>query len=342
MRTWMIGALIGIALLGVGLGIAQAEGPAPQGRCSAYDASVDWLEAPYEHFSICYTAAYADDVAWVALWVDYAHRWNVWKYGIDGLRVARYWPQGPPGGGNAGYHGGEHAARLHVSIMLLPTSDRFASASPSGSSTRFMLANGVYDGVDYGPSEGAVRFAYIPYVTPSSPDWGDSDGYGTLRGRAPDYHAHYLMHEYTHAAQQTILQGEPERPRHWNHVPHWITEGLAEYEGNAHTTTYNSTVQYENLLRYVVETIPDRIFCCENLTGAQSISTTDAYFGGRLILYWLADAIGEDVHVRLLRHDHDTFAEALTAELAAADMTMQEAWSAFTAWVAAEYALLEG
>ena len=46
---------------------AHADSPPPHDRCDAYDPAIAWLEAPYQHFSICYTAAYADDVPWVAL-----------------------------------------------------------------------------------------------------------------------------------------------------------------------------------------------------------------------------------------------------------------------------------
>ena len=327
-------------LISVFLAVLVAVAASPSGqaadyplhhRCDDYDPDIAWLEKAYEHFSICYTATYADDVSWVASWLTYIHWHLARKYDIEGLRAARYWP-------GEGYYGGNRAAKLHVSIMLLPAPDRFADTG----TTRFMLANGVYDGVDYGPSTAAVRYAYIPYLTPSAPDWSAHDhGWGSLRSPTWQYAAHYLMHEYTHAVHHTIWDGEPERPLAWNDKPPWwVSEGLAEYEANAHTTAYNRTVQYQNLVRYVVETIPDRIFCCETLTGEKSISTTDAYFGGRLILYWLAEALGGDVHVRLVRHQHDTFEAALIAELADAGMTIEEAWETFRVWVAGQYAQL--
>ena len=125
-----------------------------------------------------------------------------------------------------------------------------------------------------------------------------------------------------------------------------LTEGLAEYEGGAHTTAFYRTTGYQRLLRHVVEEIPDQVVfrSSQDLTGATvapTITTMDIYFGGHLIVYWLAVALGEDVHARLVRHQEDTFTAALAAELAAADLTMQEAWDAFAAWVAAEYAALQ-
>ena len=345
MRRILIPVVLAVLILAA-QGGAHASGPQPQHRCDDYDPTIAWLEAPYEHFSICYTAAYASDVSWVASWLSYAHGHLSQKYGITELRTARYWPKGPPGGESAGYYGGDHSARMHVSVMLLPVSDAWATAQPGGSTTRFMLGAGVYEGVDYGPSEGATRYAYIPYVTPSSPDWGDAESsvYGVLQSPFYQHHIKNFMHEYTHAVQETIWSGEPEgRKTQWsNPVPWWVSEGLAEYEGGANTTDYHRTDGYVNLIQHVVEAISHRIFCCETLTGDATITTTDAYFGGRLILHWLAAALGEDVHTRLVRHQHDTFTAALTAELAAAGMAVEEAWAALRAWAQEEYARLVG
>ena len=118
-----------------------------------------------------------------------------------------------------------------------------------------------------------------------------------------------------------------------------------EFEGGAHTTDYYRTTGYGRLVRYVVEEIPDQVFLHHRATlagteTAAAITTTDAYFGGRLILHVLADILGEDVHARLVRHEYPTFTAALTAELAAAGLTMEEAWAGLRAWVAAEYAAL--
>ena len=82
--------------------------------------------------------------------------------------------------------------------------------------------------------------------------------------------------------------------------------------------------------------IPDRLFCCQTLAGElPALSTTDAYFGGSLILKYLADTFGEDLHVRLVRHTHPTFIEALNAEFEAAGTTVPEVFQGLRAWLEA-------
>ena len=320
------------------LGGVDASNPPPQHRCDDYDPAIAWLEAPYEHFSICYTAAYADDVAFVASWVTYAHWRLTRKYGVEELRTVR---DATPDDPSDAYQGGPDGARMHVNVMLLPRPDGNADTGI----TRFMHSWGSPEAdALYGAIADRVRHAFIPYVTPSAPNWSTADRWGVLQAPAGHFHVKNLMHEYTHAVQHTIRVGETER-RPWNYLPQWVTEGLAEFEGGAHTTDFYRTTGYERLIRYVVEQIPDQVFLrySQDLTGAASgatIGTTDVYFGGHLILYWLAETLGERVHGRLLRHEHATFDAALTADLAAAGMTVEEAWGALRAWVAAEYAAI--
>ena len=318
---------------------AHADSPPPQDRCDAYDPAIAWLEAPYQHFSICYTAAYADDVPWVALWVTHAHTTLARKYGTPELRTVR---DATPENRADAYQGGPDGARMHVNVMLLPQPDGNASTG----TTRFMHSWGSSEAdALYGTITDQVRHAFIPYLTPSAPHWTVADRWGVLQAPTYHFHAKNLMHEYTHAVQHTIRVGETAQRRPWDYLPAWVTEGLAEYEGGAHTTAFYRTTGYQRLLRHVVEEIPDQVVLrsSQGLTGATvaTITTTDVYFGGHLIVYWLAAALGEDVHARLVRHQEDTFTAALAAELAAADLTMQEAWDAFAAWVAAEYAALQ-
>ncbi|MCY3886665.1 MAG: hypothetical protein OXG19_03035 [Chloroflexi bacterium] len=319
-------------------GSAHAADPQPQHRCDDYDPAIAWQEAPYEHFSICYTAAYADDVSWVASWVNYAHWRLAWKYGITELRTVR---DATPNDPSDAYQGGADGARMHVNVMLLPRPDGNADTGI----TRFMHGWGSPEAdALYGAIADPVRYAFIPYVTPSAPNWSTADRWGMLQAPAGHFHAKNLMHEYTHAVQHTIRVGETEQRRPWDYLPLWVTEGLAEFEGGAHTTDFYRTVGYERLIRYVVEEVPDQVMLQRTETLAETslatITTTDVYFGGHLILYWLAETLGEDVHRRLMRYEHETFNAALMAELAAADMTMEEGWAALRAWVAAEYAAI--
>ena len=228
----------------------------------AYDASIDWLEAPYAEFSICYTAAYADDVPWVASWLTYIDRHLSWKYGTEELRTVR---EQVPG---LAYFGGANGAKMHVNVMLLPAPD----ANANYGLTRFMIGWGTPAAhAMYGPISGATRYAFIPYVTPGAPGWANSSRWGVLQVPPGDFHAKNLMHEYTHAVQHTILHGEPAwYVSTWPPpVPQWMSEGLAEYEGQAHTTPHQQTAAYQNLIRYVVEQIPNQILLrsSQDLTG---------------------------------------------------------------------------
>lgn len=318
---------------------ASAAAPQPQDRCDAYDPTIAWLEAPYAHFSICYTATHAADVSWVASWLNYAHWRLARKYSITELRTVR---DATPDDPSNAYEGGPDGARMHVNIMLLPQPDGNADTG----TTRFMHGWGTPEAdALYGAIADRVRHAFIPYVTPSASNWSVATRWGVLQAPAWDFHAKNLMHEYTHAVQHTIRVGETEQRRPWDYLPLWVTEGLAEFEGGAHTTDFYRTTGYERLLRYVVEEIPDQVFLHHRATlagteSAAAITTTDIYFGGHLILVWLADRLGENVHARLVRHEHPTFDAALAAEFAAAGWTVAEAWEDLRTWVAAEYAAL--
>ena len=140
------------------------------------------------------------------------------------------------------------------------------------------------------------------------------------------------MHEFSHAAQHTIWGSN--RP-----VPTWVSEGLAEYDGMFHTTEYNRTTGFDSLVKYVHDRIPDRLYCCQTATSSvPTFGTTDIYFGGALIMKYLADTFGEEIHVRLVRHNHPTFVEALAAEIEAQGTTVPDVFDDLTAWLNREYA----
>ena len=58
----------------------------------------------------------------------------------------------------------------------------------------------------------------------------------------------------------------------------------------------------------------------------------DHYFDGALILKYLADGFGRNIHSRLVRHTHNTFNEALASEFAAAGTTVLEVFTDLQAW----------
>ena len=207
---------------------------------------------------------------------------------------------------------------LHVSIMLLPQSDDNADTG----TTRFRCC---YD--TSGESHSNGSFARIPYLTPSHKDWDRSSTWGALGRPTNDYHAKNIVHEVIHAGQFTIYG-------YRGTAPQWVQEGLAEYEGMFNANEYDKTAVLDSLARYVHDRIPDSIFLATSPgSGAPSITTSDVYFGGSLILKYLADRFGEDIHNRLVRHTHATFDEVMAAEFEVAGTTAPEVVNDLQAWL---------
>ena len=263
---------------------------------------IDWLETVHEQYSICYTAEYEEDVAFVERWVEHA-----WQLMLDKYGVARF---ADPRDNRA----------LHLFVVLIPAPNAHADTG----TTRFMCcydASGAYT---------SGRFARIPYLTPSHPEWKRRPTWGALQFPSDGYHIKNIIHEVTHAGQYSIYGGKWPPP-----VPRWVSEGLAEYEGMFNASKENLDHADSALMRYVREQIPDRIFCCQTLAAdLPLLSTSDVYFGGSLILKYLADRFGEDIHNLLVRHTYPTFPEALTAELETARITMPEAFQGLQSWLA--------
>ena len=275
---------------------------APRGHCSAYDPTIDWLEAPYVGYSICYTEEYASDVAFVKRWIDHARTELFEKYKVDQLRNGQ--------------------TKLDLSIMLLPEPNDDAGVGL----TRFRCCHNAS-----GELSDTGSIANIPYLTPSHPDWSAYQTLGKLGLPHDDAHAKNLVHEFTHAVQHSIWG-------FWTDVPEWVREGLAEYEGLFNATEHNRTVGLSYLIRYVHDRIPDRIFLATSVgSDAQSITTSDVYFGGNLIMKYLADKFGEDIHLRLVDHTYPTFNEAMDAEYKAADTTAAEVFKDLQAWITQHY-----
>lgn len=274
--------------------------PAPssssRGQCSAYDPASAWLEAAHAGYSICYTAEYAADVEFVRRWIDHAEELTRTKYGVTQLRN----PRGQ--------------TELELYIMLLPEPNDDADTG----TTRFKCC---YD--PSGELASSGRIAQIPYLTPSHPEWDTNSTWGWLGYPPDDFHAKNLIHEFTHAGQFTLWGFD--RP-----VPYWVSEGLAEYDGMFNTTERNRTARFDSLVRDVHDRIPDQIFLATTLgSDTPSISTTSGYFAGALIMKYLADRFGEDIHNRLVRHRAPTFDEALAAEFEAAGTTAPEVFETF-------------
>ena len=266
--------------------------------------SVPWLEFASAQYSICYTAEYSADIAFVEEWMDHALLLMEDKYGVPTLTY-RQLP-------------------LTVNVMLVPMSIGEANVSKTG----FFCCWG------YGEGAGANYqrhgwYGFIPYLTPSHSDWDARPTWGRMGLPPDDYHAKNIVHEFTHAIQRSI---PGERP------PQWVTEGMAEYEGMFNATEYNRTDGFDSLVRYVHDEIPDQLRCCGG--NPPTFSTTDIYFGGALIMKYLADTFGEDFHVRLVRHQHPSFEAALAAEIEASGSTIQETFDGLLAWLKQQRAAL--
>ena len=275
---------------------------AQRGQCPVYDPKVDWLEAAYAGYSICYTEAYAVDVEFVKRWIDHARTVLFDKYKVDQLRNGQ--------------------TKLDLSIMLLPNANDDAGVG----TTRFRCC---YDAS--GELSGTGSIANIPYLTPSHADWNAYPTLGQLGLPHEDAHAKNLVHEFTHAVQHSIWGFGKD-------VPDLVREGLAEYEGLFNATEHNRAVGLSYLIRYVHDRIPDRIFLATSIgSDVQSITTSDVYFGGNLIMKYLADRFGEEIHLRLVDHTYPTFNEAMDAEYKAADTTAAEVFKDLQAWITQHY-----
>jgi len=279
-----------------------------RGRCSEYDASVQWLEAAREHYSICYIDRYSADVPFAEEWMDHAVQLMQDKYGVTDLFV-----EGLP---------------LNVNVALLPAPNDDASVS----TTRFRCCWGYGESVG-GAYQRAGWYGFIPYLTPSHSAWDASRTWGGMRLPPDDYHAKNIVHEFTHAIQYSFFGTTFPWP-----VPQWVFEGMAEYEGMFNATEYNRTDGFDSLVRYGHRYI-DRFECCGS-PSTPTLGTSDIYFGGALIMKYLADTFGEDMHVRFVRHQYSSFDEALAAEIEEGGSTVQETYDGLLAWLRQRYASL--
>ena len=130
-------------------------------------------------------------------------------------------------------------------------------------------------------------YAEIHYLTPSV--W-PGNLLGTLRIPADDYHPHYVMHEMSNLMHYSL---EPS-----SRLTSWLREGLAEYDGYFYTTKYNQTTAIDSLIRRVHQHEREQIFCCRTL-GNPGIATSSRYRGSAVILLFLAERFGEEIHAEL-------------------------------------------
>ena len=181
---------------------------------------------------------------------------------------------------------------------------------------------------------GGVAWAEIHYLAPSAREWHRYPTLGGLQYPHSDFHAKVLMHEYLNLVLVKIHQ--------WN-TPSWVPEGLSEYEGFHHTTLYNRTQAADDLIRYVHEGRRDQIFCCLTLQNRiPVINTSDVYYGGAVIMEFLAQFFDEKIHLELLRNKRNNFPLTFQDALRRRGYTVQATWRALRAWLNTQYAIVDG
>ena len=116
---------------------------AMRGDCAAYNATVEWLEATYPRYSICYTAEYGEDVEFVKHWIDHAQGWMADKYAVTD------WLSG----------GGQP---LELYVVLLPASNEDADTGTTGFKCCYN---------ESGELDSAGKIGQIVYLTPSHSAW---------------------------------------------------------------------------------------------------------------------------------------------------------------------------
>ncbi len=84
------------------------------------------------------------------------------------------------------------------------------------------------------------------------------------------------------------------------------TEGLAEYDAYYYTTQWNRTVAVDRLLGYVDRYDRNKIYCCRTLA-TRTISTPPGGVldAGAVLMMFLAEHFGENIHIQLLRSPLD-------------------------------------
>ena len=205
---------------------------------------------------------------------------------------------------------------LHVNLMLLPDPDANADIG----TTRFMCCY-TQDGAltYYG------EFAWIPYLAPSHPDWSRPT-FGVLAYRPEDFHVKNIIHEMTHAGQFVICDYSC---RYRKSIPSWVFEGLAEYEGTIHTSDSGGV---QRLANHVAD--EGLVSLGIPLGGTEpEITVAEVYFGGSLLMKYLADRFGESVHNRLVRLEHSTFEAAFMAEFRSKGVTALQVFGDMQEWI---------
>ena len=223
---------------------------------------VDYLEYREARYTICYSAAYPDDLDFVDEWVSRAFDLGLQKYG-----VATPMYESEP---------------FYLTVYLPGA----ATASTSQGLVRMACCY----------PDGKTTHAEIHYLTPSA--W-EGDVLGGL-GQPPEhYHPHYITHEVVHFFQWACCWvAARDSGYRW---PTWLTEGMAESDGYRHTTAYGGTTAIGKLHQRIREQEGDSVIYGQTLLSEQGFVVTNEYWAGGWVMNYLADRYGDEIHVDLLR-----------------------------------------
>lgn len=265
-------------------------------QCESFDSETTAMDLTpavistlSQDFTVCHDPAFAGDLALFREWVAKGMELGLRKYGFAGP-VTR---DGEP---------------ADVLIFLPPTPTARTRRGYIGFTTgsRSDLGNGVWR-------------AELHYLTPSA--WGSPPYGGLSYPSAEEYHAHYIVHETMHVVQfglEDINEHDAQK---------WIWEALAEYDGYFHTTEWNRTEAVYRLFdRSEEKNLPAAIYCCRTLHGGSpAMVTTDVYYGGAIVMTFLAEHFGEEIHAEL-------FATPMADLMSARGTTVDDAFTHFQTW----------
>ena len=256
---------------------------------TAFGLTPTLISTVSQDFTVCYDPEFADDLALFREWVAKGMELGLQKYGFAGPLT----------------RDGEAADTL---IFLPPAPTAKTSRGYIGFTTgsRSDLGNGLWR-------------AELHYLTPSA--WGSPPYGGLSYPTAEEYHAHYIVHETMHVVQFGLEDTSG------YDAQRWIWEALAEYDGYFHTTEWNRTEAIYRLFdRSEEKNLPATIYCCRTLRGeSPAMVTTDVYYGGAIVMMFLAEHFGEKIHAGL-------FASPMADLMMAGGTTVDETFTRFQTW----------
>lgn len=173
-----------------------------------------------------------------------------------------------------------------VTVVLHSTPSPLAD-----SNTATLLSNDV---------EGVVH-----YLTPSAAGWA-SRSFQSLRARGGtplDHHQQTLTHELM------TLAHEVTRADRRIEEPDWFVQGLQEFDGFFYSTAFNRDAGADMVLERALAA--DNLGLMRTLTGRARLAVGDPYVDGFVLMWFIADLVGEDSHAALLRHQAPTLEAAL-------------------------------